>query len=164
MQLRVLANPFVALPLWAANLVLWHVPFFYEAAVENPFYLMAPEWARLPLVFIATAALGLSLVAGGLLGLDGHRLRPRPDPPGGPARRRRGGFQARPGGGAGLVDPPRHRDAGPGGVRASRPRPTIAMTKQSVSVIPVPGLPEIREGDDLTVVTVVYAGVRTQAA
>lgn len=26
------------------------------AAVENPFYLMAPEWARLPLVFIATAA------------------------------------------------------------------------------------------------------------
>lgn len=26
------------------------------AAVENPFYMMAPEWARLPLVFIATAA------------------------------------------------------------------------------------------------------------
>lgn len=26
------------------------------AAVENPFYLMAPEWARLPLVIIATAA------------------------------------------------------------------------------------------------------------
>ncbi|HYJ53604.1 MAG TPA: potassium transporter Kup [Allosphingosinicella sp.] len=26
------------------------------AAVENPFYLMAPEWARLPLVLIATAA------------------------------------------------------------------------------------------------------------
>lgn len=26
------------------------------AAVENPFYFMAPEWARLPLVFIATAA------------------------------------------------------------------------------------------------------------
>jgi KUP system potassium uptake protein len=26
------------------------------AAAENPFYLMAPEWARLPLVFIATAA------------------------------------------------------------------------------------------------------------
>src|SRR6478609_432063 len=25
-------------------------------AAENPFYLMAPEWARLPLVFIATAA------------------------------------------------------------------------------------------------------------
>jgi KUP system potassium uptake protein len=26
------------------------------AAVENPFYLMAPTWARLPLVFLATAA------------------------------------------------------------------------------------------------------------
>ena len=26
------------------------------AAVENPFYLMAPEWARLPLVLLATAA------------------------------------------------------------------------------------------------------------
>jgi KUP system potassium uptake protein len=26
------------------------------AAVTNPFYLMAPEWARLPLVFLATAA------------------------------------------------------------------------------------------------------------
>jgi putative membrane protein len=34
-RLRVLANPFVALPLWAGNLVLWHLPFFYEAAVEN---------------------------------------------------------------------------------------------------------------------------------
>jgi KUP system potassium uptake protein len=28
----------------------------HPAAVENPFYLMAPEWARLPLVLIATAA------------------------------------------------------------------------------------------------------------
>jgi putative membrane protein len=35
MRLRVLANPFVALPLWAANLALWHLPVFYEAAVEN---------------------------------------------------------------------------------------------------------------------------------
>jgi putative membrane protein len=35
MRLRVLANPFVALPVWAANLALWHVPFFYEHAVEN---------------------------------------------------------------------------------------------------------------------------------
>ncbi len=26
------------------------------AAVENPFYLLAPQWARLPLVFLATAA------------------------------------------------------------------------------------------------------------
>jgi KUP system potassium uptake protein len=28
----------------------------HPATAENPFYLMAPEWARLPLVFIATAA------------------------------------------------------------------------------------------------------------
>ena len=35
MRLRVLANPFVALPIWAANLALWHVPAMYEAAVEN---------------------------------------------------------------------------------------------------------------------------------
>jgi KUP system potassium uptake protein len=28
----------------------------HPAAVENPFYLMAPEWARLPLVLISTAA------------------------------------------------------------------------------------------------------------
>ena len=35
MRLRVLANPLVALPIWAANLVLWHTPTLYEAAVEN---------------------------------------------------------------------------------------------------------------------------------
>jgi putative membrane protein len=35
MRLRVLANPFVALPIWAANLALWHLPPFYEGAIEN---------------------------------------------------------------------------------------------------------------------------------
>jgi cytochrome c oxidase assembly factor CtaG len=35
LRLRVLANPFVALPIWAANLALWHLPAFYEGAVEN---------------------------------------------------------------------------------------------------------------------------------
>ena len=35
MRLRVLANPLVALPLWAANLALWHVPALYESAVES---------------------------------------------------------------------------------------------------------------------------------
>jgi len=35
MRLRVLSSPFVALPIWAANLALWHVPALYEAAVEN---------------------------------------------------------------------------------------------------------------------------------
>lgn len=34
-RLRVLANPLVALPLWAANLALWHLPVLYEAAVEH---------------------------------------------------------------------------------------------------------------------------------
>lgn len=34
-RLRVLANPLVALPLWAANLYLWHLPVLYEAAVTN---------------------------------------------------------------------------------------------------------------------------------
>jgi putative membrane protein len=34
-RLRVLANPLVALPIWALNLTLWHTPFLYESAVEN---------------------------------------------------------------------------------------------------------------------------------
>lgn len=34
-RLRVLANPFVALPLWAVNLALWHLPTLFEAAVEH---------------------------------------------------------------------------------------------------------------------------------
>jgi cytochrome c oxidase assembly factor CtaG len=35
MRLRVLANPFVALPVWTASLALWHLPALYEASVEN---------------------------------------------------------------------------------------------------------------------------------
>lgn len=35
LRLRVLANPFVALPVWAANLGLWHLPALYEGSVEN---------------------------------------------------------------------------------------------------------------------------------
>lgn len=34
-RLRVLANPLVALPIWTANLVLWHLPPLYEGAVEH---------------------------------------------------------------------------------------------------------------------------------
>ena len=34
-QLRALANPVVALPIWAMNLYAWHIPALYEAAVEN---------------------------------------------------------------------------------------------------------------------------------
>jgi putative membrane protein len=34
-RLRVLAHPLVALPLWAANLGVWHVPLLYDAAVRH---------------------------------------------------------------------------------------------------------------------------------
>ncbi len=34
-RLRVLANPAVALPIWAANLYLWHLPMLYEGAVQS---------------------------------------------------------------------------------------------------------------------------------
>ena len=34
-RLRFLAHPFVALPLWAANLFVWHVPFLYDAALRH---------------------------------------------------------------------------------------------------------------------------------
>jgi cytochrome c oxidase assembly factor CtaG len=34
-RLRVLANPAIALPIWAINLYIWHVPLLYEAAVEH---------------------------------------------------------------------------------------------------------------------------------
>jgi cytochrome c oxidase assembly factor CtaG len=36
-RLRVLAHPAVALPVWALNLYLWHMPFLYEAAVRHSF-------------------------------------------------------------------------------------------------------------------------------
>ena len=34
-RLRFLANPLVALPVWAVNLSLWHMPFLYDAAVRH---------------------------------------------------------------------------------------------------------------------------------
>jgi putative membrane protein len=34
-RLRVLVHPFVALPVWALNLFLWHVPTLYEGALEH---------------------------------------------------------------------------------------------------------------------------------
>ena len=33
--LRVLAHPLVALPIWIANVVFWHLPFAYEAAIRH---------------------------------------------------------------------------------------------------------------------------------
>jgi len=35
MRLRVLANPLIALPIWTANLVLWHLPLLYEGALGS---------------------------------------------------------------------------------------------------------------------------------
>lgn len=34
-RLRVLAHPLVALPLWAVNLYVWHLPRLYEGAIHN---------------------------------------------------------------------------------------------------------------------------------
>jgi len=34
-HLRVLAHPLVALPLWAVNLYVWHLPVLYQAALEH---------------------------------------------------------------------------------------------------------------------------------
>lgn len=34
-RLRVLTHPLVALPIWATNLYLWHLPFLYEGAVRH---------------------------------------------------------------------------------------------------------------------------------
>ncbi len=34
-RLRVLANPLIAFPLWTIDLYLWHLPTFYQAALEN---------------------------------------------------------------------------------------------------------------------------------
>jgi cytochrome c oxidase assembly factor CtaG len=34
-KLRVLAHPLVALPLWAADLYLWHIPYLYDAALHH---------------------------------------------------------------------------------------------------------------------------------
>jgi cytochrome c oxidase assembly factor CtaG len=33
--LRFLAHPLVALPLWTSNLFLWHIPYFWEAALRH---------------------------------------------------------------------------------------------------------------------------------
>ncbi len=34
-RLRVLTHPFVALPLWAVNLYVWHIPYLYDAALHH---------------------------------------------------------------------------------------------------------------------------------
>ena len=34
-RLRILTHPFVALPVWAVNLYVWHLPFLYQAALHH---------------------------------------------------------------------------------------------------------------------------------
>ena len=34
-RLRFLTHPLVALPLWAANLYIWHIPFLYQGALHH---------------------------------------------------------------------------------------------------------------------------------
>jgi putative membrane protein len=35
-RLRVLTHPLIALPLWGADLAIWHLPFLYQGALHNP--------------------------------------------------------------------------------------------------------------------------------
>ena len=35
-RLQVLTHPLVALPLWALNLCVWHLPVLYDAALDHP--------------------------------------------------------------------------------------------------------------------------------
>ena len=51
-RLRVLAHPWVALPLWTLNLVAWHLPGPYQAALDS-----APLHAVEHLLFFTTGAL-----------------------------------------------------------------------------------------------------------
>jgi putative membrane protein len=42
---RVLTHPAVALPLWLGNYMLWHLPWLYDSALENPHTLLHLEHA-----------------------------------------------------------------------------------------------------------------------
>ena len=42
---RVLTHPAVALPLWLANYMVWHLPWIYDAALRNPYTLLPVEHA-----------------------------------------------------------------------------------------------------------------------
>ena len=42
---RALTHPAVALPLWLANYMVWHLPWIYDAALENPHTLLHLEHA-----------------------------------------------------------------------------------------------------------------------
>ena len=44
-SIRALTHPAVALPLWLANYMIWHLPWIYDAALENPSTLLHLEHA-----------------------------------------------------------------------------------------------------------------------
>jgi putative membrane protein len=56
---RVLTQPAVALPLWLANYMLWHLPWLYDTALENPHTLLHLEHA---LYFLTGVAMWWSVV------------------------------------------------------------------------------------------------------
>ncbi|MET0560521.1 MAG: cytochrome c oxidase assembly protein [Gaiellaceae bacterium] len=43
--IRALTHPAVALPLWLANYMIWHLPWIYDSALENPHTLLHLEHA-----------------------------------------------------------------------------------------------------------------------
>ena len=65
---RTLTHPAVALPLWLANYMLWHLPWLYDAALENPHSLLHLEHA----LYFATGV----LMWWGVLQDEPHRLSP----------------------------------------------------------------------------------------
>jgi cytochrome c oxidase assembly factor CtaG len=65
---RVLTHPAVALPLWLANYMIWHLPWIYDTALENPHSLLHLEHA---LYFLTGVAMWWSIVQD-----EPHRLRP----------------------------------------------------------------------------------------
>jgi putative membrane protein len=56
---RTLTHPGVALPLWLANYMLWHLPWLYDTALENPHTLLHLEHA---LYFTTGVAMWWSIV------------------------------------------------------------------------------------------------------
>ena len=64
--IRMLTHPAVALPLWLANYMLWHLPWLYDTALEQPHTLLHLEHA---LYFLTGIAMWWSVVQD-----DPHRL------------------------------------------------------------------------------------------
>ena len=59
--IRALTHPAVALPLWLANYMIWHLPWIYDAALENPSTLLHLEHA---MYFVTGLAMWWCVVPG----------------------------------------------------------------------------------------------------